>query len=198
MARPRLQSVGQDAPPTPLPLPPPPPLPPPAPLPPPPPSSSPHSPPPRTGVNSGWCGGTLRVPLGSSTALSATQFLHAWLRPFLNPSKPSAGILCGLSPPFELIVPNFVASSSRTTIQPFSCPPEEPSPSSNSPLHHPPRQALFPHMCHEPREQYPPSPHRRLNALGVCLGERVVGVREGVWPSRFRFRQPRRRRSMKW
>ena len=33
------------------------------------------------------------------------------------------------------------------------------------PKHHPPRQALLSHACHETSEQYPSSAHRRFNAL---------------------------------
>ena len=47
------------------------------------------------------------------------------------------------------------------------------------PKHRPPWQTLLFHTHHESREQYPPSPHRRLNALGVCRGM-PVDVGEGV------------------
>ena len=76
MARPRLQSLGQDAPLA--------------------------TSPPRRDVDGGWRCRGLRVPLFRSTALRVMLFLHEYPCPLLNPSKPSAGLLCTLLPPFEV------------------------------------------------------------------------------------------------
>ena len=83
MARPRLQSLGQDAPPRPSP-------------------TRPLTPPPRIGVNGGWRGHSLRVSLCSPTALRVVPLQHDCLHPLVNPSKPSADLMCSRSPPVQL------------------------------------------------------------------------------------------------
>ena len=88
MARPRLQSVGQDAPPL-LPAPPPPPD-----------SSSPQL----IDVDGGrGCSGLRVSPCSSSTfRVIIMPFLHERPAPLVDYFKPSAGLLCSsLSPPFH-------------------------------------------------------------------------------------------------
>ena len=83
MARPRLQSLGHDAPPLAPPLPPPP------------------SPRPRRDADGGWRCRSLCASLCSFASLRFMPIPHEQLGSFLYASKPSAGLLSSLSLPFE-------------------------------------------------------------------------------------------------
>ena len=157
MAKPRVQSLGHDAPPSP-------------------PSPSPR---PLRDADGGWRCRSLCTSLCSFASLRFVPFPHEQLDSVLYSSKPSACLLSSLSPTFE------VHSKDRhillQMIHPvFLFPPWVALTPNKLPRHHALWQTLLPHTCHEFRKQNPPFAHYyRLNALGICLGKRV-GVRYGV------------------
>ena len=105
-------------------------------------------------------------------------FSHENLRAFLDSSKPSADLLCCLASPFELDAERLKVLLKVVHPVPLLSPGLAFTPE-HLPKHHPLRQALFPHACHEAREQYPSSAYRCFNALGICPQKRV-GIGQDV------------------
>ena len=123
-------------------------------------------------------------------------FPHECLRPVLDPSKPSAGLLCSLLPHPSNFVPNSVICSSRHAIQSFASPPEQPLISISSPNVSLRGKRSFPRCATNPVNST-----LRFRTINSVLLESVLAsalAYEKVWSSRFRFRQPRYPRSMEW
>ena len=144
MAKPRLQSLGHDAPPSP--------------------SSSSR---PLGDADGEWRCRSLRASLRfMPTPHEQTGF-------FLHSSKPSASLLSSLSPSFEfhpkdrhivlqMIHPVFLLPS-WVALTP-----------NKLPKHHPLWQTLLPHTCHESRKQHPLLAHYRLYAAEAVLASAAV------------------------
>ena len=145
-----------------------------------PPSPLPLSPPPTSprplrDADGGWRCRGLCALLCSSACLRLTPFPHEQLSSLLYSSKPFAGLLSSLSPPFE-----FHSKDRHILLQinqsVLLLPPRVALTPNKLPKHHTLWQTLLPHTCYESRKQYPPFEHYRLYAPGSCLGKRV-GVR---------------------
>ena len=166
-------------------------------LPPPPPT-----PPPRRDADGGWRFRGLRVSLCSSTALRVMPFPHERVFPLLSPSKLSAGLLCNLSPPFELnskFYYSFLQAHHPIIFLPSSITPLPATSSPSTIKHHAPSVVDSP----SPYVPQIPPTISSVSALSPLCSRRLSWqahrhTRGRVLSSRFHFRQPRHRRSMEW
>lgn len=112
------------------------------------------------------------VPLYRIAPLRFMPFPHVSLRPSLDHTKPSTGVLCCLMSPFAPLA-GLLEVFLEAPHPIFLLLKEVALALDHLPQYHLHRQQLLSYACHEASEQYSSSAHRRLKSLGACLNKRA-------------------------